>query len=183
MNILHQYKDQFGKSIEHLKNEISGLRTGRATPALVEDITVLAYGTKQQIKAVASITVADAKTITVQPWDKSILQAIESGIRNSNLGINPVNDGEMIRLILPDLTQDRRAELIKVLHQKLEAARISIRKIREEIRDEIDAAEKTKDISEDQKYGMQDDLEKMVKDYNEQIKSIGDEKEKEIQTV
>ncbi len=121
--------------------------------------------------------------MAIDPWDKSLIQAIDNALRNSQLGINPVNDGRLIRLPLPDLTQERRQELIKVLHQKLETARISIRKVREEIRDSIDKKEKNKEISEDEKYKLQDELEKWVKDYNEKIKVIGEEKEKEINTI
>ncbi len=173
----------FDKAVEHLKGEITSLRTGRATPALVEDVMVEAYGTKQQLKAVASIIVEDAKTLAVEPWDKSIIQDIELGIRNSDVGINPVNDGQKIRLPLPELTQERRQDLIKVLHKKLEDSRIAIRKIREDIRGQIDKAEKAKEISEDEKYKKQDELEKIVKEYNEQVKTIGEEKEKEIMKI
>ncbi len=181
MNI--QYIEQFEKTIEHLKHEISTLRTGRATPALVEDITIEAYGVRQPLKTIASIQIPDAKTIQIQAWDKSILANIEAGIRVSPLGMNPVNDGVSIRVNLPDLTTERRAELIKVLHAKLEQARISIRKIREEVRAYIDTSEKEKEISEDEKFKLQDDLEKDVKEYNEKIKQIGEEKEKEVMTV
>ena len=172
MDNLNIYKEDFEKVIDHLKNDITSLRTGRATPALVEDITVEAYGSKQALKTLATINVQDAKTLAIDPWDKSLIQAIDNALRNSQLGINPVNDGRLIRLPLPDLTQERRQELIKVLHQKLETARISIRKVREEIRDSIDKKEKNKEISEDEKYKLQDELEKWVKDYNEKIKVI-----------
>jgi ribosome recycling factor len=180
---LNNYKENFNKAIEHLKQEISSLRTGRATPALVEDIKVESYGTKQPLKAVASITTLDAKTLVVDPWDKSLLQAIDTAIVNSDVGINPVNDGRVIRLPLPDLNQERRAELIKVLHQKLEQGRISVRKIREEVRSEIEKSEKDKVISEDQKYKLQEDLDKIVKEFNDKIKEVGDDKEKEINTI
>jgi ribosome recycling factor len=183
MNLVELNKEDFEKAITHFRQDITSLRTGRATPALVEDITVEGYGTKQPMKAVASISVQDAKTVVVEPWDKGLIQAIETAIRNSQLGINPVNDGKLIRLPLPDLTQDRRQELIKVLHQKLEGARVVIRKIREDIRDQIDKQFKDKEIGEDDKYKMQDELEKIVKEYNEKVKVIGDEKEVEITTV
>ncbi len=183
MDNLNIYKGDFEKVIEHLKGDISSLRTGRATPALVEDIVVEAYGSRQPLKTVATITVQDAKTLAIDPWDKSLVQAIDSALRNSQLGINPVNDGRLIRLPLPDLTQERRQELIKVLHQKLETARISIRKVREEVRDDIDKKEKNKEMSEDEKYKLQDELEKLVKEYNDKIKVVGDEKEKEITTI
>ncbi|MFA6427052.1 MAG: ribosome recycling factor [Candidatus Magasanikbacteria bacterium] len=183
MDFITQNKEEFNKIIEHLKHEISNLRTGRATPALVEDVVVEAYGVRQPLKAVASISVADAKTLNIDPWDKSLTQAIESGLRASNLGINPVNDGKLIRLPLPDLTQERRQELIKVLHQKLEQARVSVRNIREEIRKDIDKKEKDKEIAEDDKFRMQDELEKLVKEYNDKLKVIGEDKEREITTV
>ena len=183
MNIVALQKEHFDKAIEHLRNEISSLRTGRATPASVEDVHVEAYGTIQEMKAVASISVADAKTINIQPWDKSVLQAIETAIRNSDLGLNPVNDGIMIRLILPDLTTERRAELVKVLSKKLEEARIAIRKMREDVRTQIEKVEKAKEIGEDEKFGLQDDLEEMVKEYNDLIRQIGEEKEIEILKV
>ena len=182
MNI-DAYKEQFNKTIDHLKQEISALRTGRATPALVEDVMVEAYGTKQGLKAVASISVADAKTLTVEPWDKTLMQVIELAIRNSDVGINPVNDGKLIRLPLPELTAERRADLIKELHKKLEDARIAVRKIREEVRNDIDKAEKEKVISEDEKFASQDELEELVKEYNELVKKVGQDKEKEITTI
>ena len=183
MDIITQYKELFDKSMEHLRSEISGLRTGRATPALVEDIVVEAYGVKQPLKTVASISVADAKTLTVDPWDKGLIQAVEIAINNSQVGINPVNDGKLIRLPLPELTKERREELIKVLHQKLEQARISIRKIREYVRNKIEKSEKDKEIGEDEKYKMQDELDTLVKEYNEMIKDVGDKKEKEVTTI
>lgn len=183
MTIVQQHKEEFAQAIEHLKREISSLRTGRATPALVEDVVVMAYGTKQPLKAVASISALDAKTIAVEPWDKSIVKDIETAIANSDVGINPVNDGQLIRLPLPELTSERRQELIKVLHQKLEQARISIRKVREDVRKQLDKAEDAGTVTEDEKFKLQDALEEAVKEYNEEIKQIGAEKEEDIQKV
>ena len=183
MTYIDSQKELFDKSIDHLKNEISVLRTGRATPALVEDIIVEAYGIKQPLKAVASISVADAKTLNIDPWDKGLTQAVEEAIRKSDIGINPVNDGTLIRLPLPELTAERRADLIKILHKKLEEARISVRKIREDIRGEIDKKEKAKEISEDEKYDFQDELDEVVQKYNKKIKKVGEEKEVEINKV
>lgn len=183
MNLIQANKFQFDESIEFLKKDISNLRTGRATPALVEDVSIEAYGTRQQLKAVASISVADAKTLNIEPWDKTLMQAVEAGIRASSLGLSPINDGKLIRLSLPTLTSERRAELIKVLHQKLESAKTALRKVREDVRDQIEASEKNKQISEDEKFKLQDDLEKIVKEYNEKVKMIGEEKETEINTI
>lgn len=183
MNLVSSQNELFEKSIEHLKKELTSLRIGRATPALVEDIKVVAYGMSQQIKAIASISATDAKTLTIEPWDKTVLGDIESSIRNSDLGINPVNDGKLLRLVLPDLTKDRRQDLIKVLHKKLEEARISVRKVREDIKKQIDNAEKNKEISEDERFTQIDQLDTIVKECNEKVKQIGEEKEKEINTV
>ncbi len=182
MNI-NDFKADFKAVIDFLKTDITGLRTGRASTAMVENIMVEAYGTKQSLKATASIMVTDAKTVTIDPWDKALLGAIEKGIRESSLGINPMNDGRLIRLTLPELTSERRQELVKVLHQKLEQARISIRKVREEVRELISAEEKDKAISEDDKFRLQEDLEKIVKEFNEKIKEIGEAKEKDVTQI
>ncbi len=183
MNIVQQHKEQFEKILQHLKQDMGNLRTGRATPALVEDIPVEAYGTKQPVKAVGSISVLDAKTLTIECWDKSLMQAVEIGIRNSPIGINPVNDGKVIRVSLPELSHERRQELVKVLHQKLEHARIALRQLREEVKKAIETAEKNSTITEDEKFSFQEDLDGEVKEYNEKVKQMGEEKEKEITTV
>ncbi len=180
---IHEHKQDFAAVIEFLKTDIAGLRTGRASAAMLETITVEAYGSRQPVKAVASIVISDPKTIVLEPWDKSLMGAVEKGVRDSGLGINPVNDGRVIRLPLPDLTSERRQELVKILHQKLEHARISVRKVREDVREKIQNEEKDKRISEDEKFRMQEELEKMVKEFNEEIKKIGEAKEKEITTV
>lgn len=182
MNV-QDFQPEFKKAIEFLKSDISQLRTGRATSAMLDSITVEAYGSYQPVKAVGTIMLADAKTITIEPWDKSLLGVVEKGIRDSGLGINPVNDGKLIRLSMPELTSERRAELIKVLHQKLEQARIAIRKVREEAREFIGEAEKEKSITEDDKFNLQAELETMVKEYNDEIKDIGEKKEKDITTI
>ena len=183
MTFVQTHKEEFGVALEHLKHEIATLRTGRATPVLVEDIAIEAYGGHQPLKALASILVSDPKTITVEPWDKSLMGAVEAGIRKGDLGFNPVNDGRVIRIPLPTLTAERRAELIKVLHQKLEVARIAIRQLREEVKSQIDSAEKAKEIGEDEKFRQYEELEKLVKETNERLKIIGEDKEKEIQTI
>ena len=177
------YKENFEKAIDFLKTDIMGLRTGRASVAMVEDITVEAYGAKQALKATATITLADSKTINIEPWDKALLANIEKGIRNSTLSVNPVNDGKLIRVILPDLTSERRVELSKILHQKIENTRISIRKIREEVKDQIIVSERNKEIGEDERFKLQEGLEEIVKEYNAKVKEIGEKKEQEINTI
>jgi ribosome recycling factor len=182
MNI-QDFKSDFAKAIEFLKTDISGLRTGRASTAIVEDLPVEAYGTRQPLKSLATILVPDAKTVVVELWDKSQMQNVEKAIRDSNLGINPVNNGKQIILSMPSLTFERRHELIKVLHQKLENTRIAIRKSREETREFIIEAEKNKEVTEDEKFKLFDDLETMVKEFNDKTKEIGDKKEEEINNV
>lgn len=182
MNI-NEFKGDFENVVEFLKKDIVGLRTGRASVAMVEDIMVESYGSFQPIKAVASISIADAKTVNIEPWDKSILGSIEKGIRDSGIGISPVNDGRLIRVILPDLTSERRRELTKVLHEKIENAKVSSRKVRQEIREFVEGEEKAKSISEDEKFKALEDLEKLVKECNDKIKDVGDKKETEINTI
>lgn len=180
---ISDFKGDFEKAVEFLKNDITGLRTGRASSAIVEDIMVEAYGTRQTLKSVASINIPDPKTVNVDPWDKGLLSAVEKAIRDSGMGINPVNTGSQIKLFLPELTTERRQELIKVLHQKLESARISVRKIREDIKEMIKAAEDGGEIGEDEKYRLQEDLDKMAGEYNEKIKETGEKKEEEINAI
>ena len=180
---LNDFKADFEKSVEFFKNDIAGLRTSRASVAMVEDISVEAYGTRQPIKAVASISIADPKTLSIEPWDKSIMQAVEKGIRESSLGINPVNDGRLIRIILPELTTERRTELTKILHQKAEAGRVSLRKVRQEVRDMIAEEEKGGGLGEDDKFRLQEDLDKIVKEFEDKVKDITEKKEKEINVI
>lgn len=182
MNIQDSKKD-FAAVVDFLKGDITQLRTGRATTAMLDAITVEAYGSRQPLKVVGTIVVADPKTLTIEPWDKGMLAAIEKGVRDSGLGINPVNDGRLIRLNLPELTSERRQELVKVLHQKLEHAKVSVRKVREDVRAKIAGEEKDKSISEDDKFRLQEDLEKLVKGYNEEIQKIGEAKEEEITSI
>lgn len=183
MSTLSTFKDSMQDVIEHLKKEVNTLRTGRATPAIIEDVLIEAYGIRQPLKAVASISILDAKTLQVEPWDKSQMQAIDTGIRAGNLGFNPVNDGKVIRISLPDLTADRRQELIKVLNKKLEEARVAIRQVREDARSSISDDVDNKLISEDEKFKHFDDIEKMTKEFNEMTRTIGEEKEKEVLTI
>lgn len=182
MNI-SDFKSDFDKAVDFFKEDISGLRTGRASAAIVEDIMVEAYGTNQTLKSLASISIPDAKTVNIDPWDKSILAAIEKAVRDSGLGINPVNTGSQVRIFLPELTSERRQELIKILHQKEEAARIAVRKVREEVKEMIKSAEDSNEVTEDEKYRLEEDLDKMVKEYNDKVKEITEKKEGEINTI
>ncbi len=180
---ISDYKPEFQKSIDFLKKELSQFRTGRATPALVDDIKVEAYGSQMELKGVASIQVSDPKTLAIEPWDKNLLKEIEKAITAANIGINPVNDGKVIRLVMPKLTEETRKDLIKIMAKKLEEARVGIRRARDEVKEKIIAAEKEKKIAEDERFRSQDALDKLSAEFNEVIKKMGEDKEKEIMTV
>lgn len=176
-------KQKFEKIVEHLRGEVASLRTGRATPALVEDLEVDYYGTKTPLKAIAAISSPEARALVIQPWDKNAIQPIEKAIISSNLGINPVTDREVIRLAIPALTEERRKELVKLLGRYLEDARIRVRKDREDILRETDRREKAKEISEDEKFRQKSEVQKQVDEINKKIEDLGSAKEKEILKV
>jgi ribosome recycling factor len=182
-DLLAAFKPDFQKTIDHLKTELSSIRTGRASAAVIENITVNAYGGAMPVKGVASIGVPDAKTITVDPWDKSLIKEIEKGIRDAGTGLNPVNEGTLLRITVPQLTEENRRALTKVVGEKIEEARERIRAAREECKEAIIGAERAKEIAEDERYKLTDELEKMVGRMNDEIKKIGEEKEKEIMTI
>lgn len=165
-----------------LKTETASLRTGRATPALVENLEVEAYGEKQPLKALAAISTPGGREIAIQPWDKSLLSVIEKAIQASPLGLNPVADKDLIRLSIPALTEERKKDLIKILREKLEHARIQMRRIRDEAMKAIEAEEKAKNISEDERFRQKQEVEKKVGEYNKKIEELGEAKEKEIMT-
>lgn len=181
--LIAKNKENLEKSIEHFKNELGRLRTGRASTALVENLTVDYYGSKSPLKQVASITIPEPRTIMISPWDKDSLVNIEKAVRESQLNLNPINDGLAVRINIPALTEERRKELVKVLNQKAEDARVAVRKIREDIWDEIQDLEKEGRIGEDDKFSGKDKLQKVVDEYNKMIEDIRQSKEKEILTV
>lgn len=182
-DFIAERRAEFEKTVQHLREEIGAIRTGRASPAIVEGIQVEAYGSHQALVGLASISTPDARTISIEPWDKSIVKAIEKGIIEAGLGLNPVVAGTVIRVPLPPLTEESRLKLVKLLGDKLEHARIGIRKVRDDARQDIMESEKAKEITEDEKYRMLEDLDKTAANWNEKIKTIGEGKEKEIMTV
>ena len=176
-------KPAYEASLEHLQKELSALRTGRATPALVEDVPVSAYDSTMEVKGLASISVLDSKTLVIDAWDKALMPAIEKGIRDAGIGLSPIPDGDKIRIVMPPMTEDNRKQMVKTMKEKVEEARISIRGIREGLRDEVMKLEKEKEISEDEKFKMLDELDKLTSEYNEKISDISSNKEEEIMTV
>ncbi|MFH1583117.1 MAG: ribosome recycling factor [Candidatus Falkowbacteria bacterium] len=173
----------FIKSINFFKKDISSIRTGRANPAMLDGIYVEAYGTKTALVGLASINVPEARSIVITPWDKSIAKDIEKAITAANLGINPVNEGDKIRLVVPQLTEENRKELVKRLNEKMETARIALRQIRDQIKEAIEAAFKDKVISEDDKFRFFKELDEEVTKQNDALRSIKDKKEEEIMTI
>ncbi len=173
-------KQSAEKILTDFKIEISSLRTGRATPALVEDLLVEAYGVKQPLKTLAAISTPDPRQIAIQPWDKSMLQAIERAIQSSPLGLAPIADKDLIRLSLPQLTEDRKKDLVRVLREKFEQTRIHVRRARDDAMKDIERRTKAKELSEDQKFREKQEVEKIIGEYNKKIEETGDAKEREI---
>lgn len=180
---LEDKKPEFEKIIELLRTEFAKLRTGRANAAMVEDVKVLYYGQLTSLRGLASISVPESRQLLITPWDKGALAEIEKAIRDSNMGFNPANEGDKIRIVLPELNQERRSELSKVASRLAEEARIKVRNLREEILKNIRSQEESGKITEDDKFRFQDKLQEIVDDYNKKIKELAERKEKEIMTV
>ena len=172
------------KAIQHLADEMNALRTGRATTALVDSLVVEVYGVPQPLKAVASISTPDARTIAISPWDKTSLQSIEKAIReNQQLGLNPSNDGVVIRLNIPAMTEDRRREVVKSLGAKIEDCRIALRNIRHDAMSEVKKLEKDKLATQDDLKFAETELNKKIDMYQRKIEELEATKTKEIMSV
>lgn len=181
--IIRSKAGDFQAALDHFKGEAAKLRTGRANASLVEDIAVEYYGSRTPLKQVASITVPESRLIVISPWDQGSLQAISEAIRSSDLGLNPADDGHVIRLALPPLTEDRRKELVKTLNTRAEDTRVSIRSVREDAWKDIQDLEKAGEIGEDDKFRGKDELQKEVDKWNAELESVRKKKEEEILTV
>ena len=179
MSIIDDAKPQFSKVIDHCVTELGSIRTGRASAAILDSVQVEAYGALQPIKALATITTPDSKTILIEPWDGSVVKAIESAIQKSDVGINPVVDGKSLRLNMPMMTEETRLKMVKLMKEKLEDARVGIRKVREEARKSLTKVEG----GEDEKHKLEEALEKTVKEFTLKIDELGSKKEKEITTI
>ncbi|MEA2064937.1 MAG: ribosome recycling factor [Patescibacteria group bacterium] len=181
--IIEEYKTELKKAISHLTSELVKIRTGRASTALVDDIIIEAYGAKTPLAQLANITVPEVKTIVIQPWDKTIIKDIEKAIANSGLGAGVKNEGSILRIVLPQLTEDDRKKTVKILNEKLEQAKIALRQVREEIKDKIKNMESQKEISEDEKFRLIEELDLIIKERNIEVEDIGKKKEDELMTV
>jgi ribosome recycling factor len=177
---LHSADEKMKKTIEAMMREFAEVRTGRAHPGLVEGLHVNYYDTPTLLKGMASITTVDAHMITIQPWDITAIPEIEKAIMKSNIGITPSNDGKIIRLSVPQLSQERREELVKVVHKMAEEGRVSLRTVRRDSKEALEKLEKDKAISEDDKFRGIDELQKLVDKYTAKIDEILKTKEKEI---
>ena len=179
MSDISDFKTKLKESSGFLSSELAKVRSGRATPAVVEDVVVDYYGAKTTLKGLAGISTPDARTLVIEPWDKNALEAIAKAITQS-LGSQPVVDGIIIRVNLPPLTQERRLELIKSVAQKVEEARVKSRRLRDEAIKSLQLLEKDGRISEDAKFRQKEEIEKVMKEHMEEMEELREKKEKEL---
>jgi len=178
--ILHNTEEKMKKVVESVTREFSEIRTGRASPSLVEGIHIDYYGTPTLLKQLASISVPDVHLVVIQPWDPTAIAEIEKAIMRSNLGITPSNDGKVIRLSIPPLSKERRQELVKVVHNMTEEGKVSLRTVRREAKESLEKLEKDKAIPEDDKFRGIDELQKLIDKYIAKVDELLKSKEKEI---
>ncbi len=182
-DVLTEAEHKMGQSIEAMRRDISTLRTGRATPSLIEDLTVDYYGTPTPLKQIAAISAPDARAIMVQPWDKQSLRNIERGLASSDLGFNPSNDGNVITVPIPPLTQERRQDMVKMLKRKAEDGKVAIRNVRRDGVDSLRKMERDKSISQDENRRSQESLQKTTDAHIKTVDEVSATKEGEIMQV
>ncbi len=180
---LKDIEDRMEKSIDNLSGKFAEIRAGRANPAILNKVSVEYYGVQTPINQVAGISVPEARMIVIQPWDASVLKAIERAILEADIGINPNNDGKVIRLNFPELTEERRRDLVKDIKKIAEEAKVSIRSIRKDGMDDVKAMQKNSEISEDEKSDLEDDIQKLTDKYVGIIDDMLDKKEKDVMSV
>lgn len=182
-NVKKDAEERMGKAIAALEREFAGLRTGRASTALVENIKVDYYGTPTPINQLGSVAVPDSRTITIQPWDRGSFGLVEKAIQKADLGLNPMNDGKLIRIAIPPLTEERRKDLVKVSRKYTEDSKVAIRNIRRDANDSLKKLEKDKTISEDDSKKAQDFIQKLTDSYVAKADKVAQAKEKEIMEI
>ena len=180
---LKEYKEKMGKSIDSLASEYTSIRAGRANPHILDKITVDYYGQPTNLQSVANISVSEARTLVIQPWEASLIKEIEKAIMVSDIGITPNNDGKVIRLSFPELTEERRKELVKDVKKKGEGAKVAIRNVRRDANDMIKKQQKANEISEDEQKDAEDEIQKMTDEFVAKIDTMVEDKSKEIMTV
>ncbi|MFA7286249.1 MAG: ribosome-recycling factor [Patescibacteria group bacterium] len=181
--IVTDSRKEFESAVEHMGSELQAIRGNRAHPSIVENIKVVAYGSEVRLKEMATITVPDARTLQVQPWDKSVLKDMERALQQAELGMGIKNDGLGILLSLPSLTAETRAQLVKVLGQKLETGRVQVRQVRERVREAVAKAEREKELTEDDRFAANKDIDELTKEYLAQIEAMAERKTTEINTI
>ncbi len=181
--VLDNTKERMGKCITALESELNTIRAGRANPTVLDKITVDYYGAATPINQMASVSVAEARILVVQPYDASQLKAIEKAIQASDLGINPTNDGRVLRIAFPQLTEDRRKELCKQVSKICEESKVAVRNVRRDGIDKIKAKKKANEITEDDVKEAEKNIQKLTDKFTEQIDKIGEEKDKEIMAI
>ena len=174
---------RMGKSVASLRNDLTKLRTGRAHTSLLDHITVEYYGSEVPLSQVANVSVLDSRTLSVSPWEKPMVQAIEKAIMNSNMGLNPATTGELIRIPLPPLTEERRKDMIKVVRAEGEGAKVAIRNIRRDVLSDIKSLLKDKEITEDDEHQAHDDVQKITDKYVKQVDDALVVKEKDLMEI
>ena len=177
------FEAKMQKSLEALKEEYTGIRAGRANPHLLDKIKVDYYGQPSNLQAVANISVPEARIIQIQPWESKLIKDIEKAILTSDLGLTPSNDGKVIRLVFPELTEERRKELVKDVKKKAENAKVAIRNVRRDANDAIKKAAKGNEISEDEQKQIEDEIQKITDKFVAEVDKAMDDKSKEILTV
>lgn len=180
---LVQFNEKMGKSLDNLSEELASIRAGRANPHILDKIKVDYYGTPTALQQVANVSVPEPRMIQIQPWEASLVKVIEKAILVSDLGLNPNNDGKVIRLVFPELTEERRKELAKDVKKKGEAAKVAIRNIRRDANDEFKKLSKSADISEDEIKDLEDEVQKLTDKFIKKIDEAVDAKTKEVLTV
>jgi ribosome recycling factor len=176
-------EQRMGKAVEALKRELATIRTGHARPALVEHLRVDYYGTPTPLNQLATIAAPEPRLLTIQPWDRGSLGAIERAIQMSDLGLNPTNDGTIIRLTIPQLTEERRKDLVKVVHRRVEEGRVAVRNVRRDRLEELRRLQREKDVSEDEERRAQEQLQKLTDRFVADAEQAGQEKEQELLEV
>lgn len=180
---LEQFNSKMEKTIDSLREEYSTIRAGRANPHLLDKLKVDYYGQPSSLQSVANVSVPEARVIQIQPWESKLIKDIEKAILNSDLGLNPSNDGKVIRLVFPELTEDRRKELVKDVKKKAENAKVAIRNIRRDANEHYKKLNKASEISEDEFKHLEDNVQKITDHYILEIEKVMEDKSKEILTV
>jgi ribosome recycling factor len=181
--VLSESERKMSRAVEVLKQDLGGIRTGRASPSLLDKVQIEAWGSTQPVNAVATISVPEPRLVVIQPWDKSLIGAIERGIQKSDLGLNPNNDGNVIRLALPQLTEQRRLELAKQVRRRAEEAKVAVRNIRRDADGELRKLEKDGKLSQDDLRRAMDRVQKLTDSAVKQVDEVADRKEKEVKEV